>query len=721
MDTMTEPQDPYYIQATSSVSDDLKRVLKHDQTFAVFDHYGDILPIGLHEQGLFHEGTRFLSRWTLAIHQERPLLLSSTITENNALLAVDLMNPDVMAGETVAVPRGALHLARTRFLWQGICHERLVIRNYSQAPARVSMVMTFEADFADIFEVRGLTRFQRGQALVPLVEEATLTLAYQGLDGVVRRTSIASSQPPARLSHTTATFDLSLPAHGEDALDLTITCLVGDAVSVPLAYEQALAFATSAVTATTARECHVTTDNEDYNALLRRSVMDLRMLTSATPHGPYPHAGVPWFSTPFGRDGLIVAFQCLWLNPALAHGVLSYLAATQARAVIPEQDAEPGKILHETRDGEMAALGEIPFGRYYGSIDATPLFVVLAGAYYQRTGDRAFIEELWPAIDRALTWIDRHGDVDGDGFIEYQRATPTGLRQQGWKDSHDSVFHADGHLAEGPIALCEAQAYVYAAWQAAADLADALDEPGRAAALRQASQALQARFEAAYWCEDLGMYALALDGHKQPCRVRSSNAGHCLVSGIASPARAKLLARALLADDLFSGWGVRTLSTREVRYNPMSYHNGSVWPHDTSLIAYGLARHGMREEVGRLLTGLADASMFVDLHRLPELFCGFARRGESGPVQYPVACAPQAWAAGSIFLLLQACLGLSITGTPARVVFTTPVLPAALREVVLTNLAVNDGVIDLAIHRHEDDVTIAILRRQGDVEVVIVK
>lgn len=401
--------------------------------------------------------------------------------------------------------------------------------------------------------------------------------------------------------------------------------------------------------------------------------------------------------------------------------MLSFLAATQATATVPEQDAQPGKVLHEARGGEMAALREVPFGRYYGSVDATPLFIFLAGAYYERTGDRTFIEQLWPHVEAALHWIDTYGDRDGDGFVEYYRQASTGLVHQGWKDSGDAIFHADGALAQGPIALCEVQGYVYAAWRAAAVLAAVLGRAERAADLEARSQGLREHFEQAFWCEDLGTYALALDGEKRPCRVRTSNAGHCLLTGIASPAHARRTAHALLDRTSFSGWGVRTVAEGEARYNPMSYHNGSVWPHDNALIAYGLARYGLKEGILQIMTALFEASVALDLNRLPELYCGFLRRPGEGPTLYPVACSPQAWSAAAVFLLLQAALGLTIDVPKQQLSFAYPLLPEFLKEVNLTNLKVGDGAADLRLVRHGHDVGIHVLRREGSFQITMVK
>jgi glycogen debranching enzyme len=320
-----------------------------------------------------------------------------------------------------------------------------------------------------------------------------------------------------------------------------------------------------------------------------------------------------------------------------------------------------------------------------------------------------------------LQWIDRYGDVDGDGFVEYARHSPKGLVHQGWKDSKDSVFHADGALADGPIALCEVQGYVYAAKRRAAELAAILGDSHRAQDLLAQAQTLQERFRQVFWCAELATYFLALDGQKRPCRVRTSNAGHCLFTEIASAAHAERIAYTLVREDLFSGWGIRTVAASEVRYNPMSYHNGSIWPHDNALIAYGLSRYGLREPVLPILTGLFDASLFIDLHRLPELFCGFPRRPGEGPTLYPVACAPQSWAAASVFLLLQACLGLSVQGHPPRISFSYPILPTFLQEVCIKNLRVGQASVDLFIRCHTQDASVIVGRRQGEVDILIVQ
>jgi glycogen debranching enzyme len=718
---MAKDNGPSHILAASSVADERSRVLKHGDTFAVFDHYGDIKPGGLGEEGLYHEGTRFLSCLVLELEGGRPFFLSSTVCDANDQLAVALTNPDLLQDGEVRLPLGTLHLAGKKFLWQGVCYQQLLVKNYATVPVETAISLHFAADFADIFEVRGMKRKAHGQHLAPEVADDGIDLGYRGLDNVVRRTLIRFEPRPAWLTAATARFDLSLRPQQETAIFLSIACQRARAAVVPIGFDEARSAAQADLERYSAWSCHVHTSNGLTNAWINRAASDLHMMTTELPTGPYPYAGVPWFNTPFGRDGIITALECLWLRPGLARGALAYLAATQATEVILEQDAEPGKILHETRNGEMAALKEMPFGRYYGSVDATPLFVLLAGAYYERTGDGAFVESLAPSVEAALRWIDHYGDLDGDGFVEYQRQSVSGLLHQGWKDSDDAIFHCDGSPAQGPIALCEVQGYVYAARKAGAVLAAVLGQADRAAELTRQAGELQERFEQAFWCEELSSYALALDGDKRPCRVRASNAGHCLFTGIAGQERAGRVAATLLCPESFSGWGVRTVAASESRYNPMSYHTGSVWPHDNALIAQGLSRYGLTEKSLQIWNGLFTAGMHFESHRMPELFCGFPQEAGEGPVLYPVACAPQAWSAASVFLLLQACLGLEISAPQARISFVRPQLPPSLGELRIHNLKLAGATVDLLLLRHADDVGINVLRREGDVQIVVVK
>lgn len=711
-------EDPFAIRTSGWRGNEPTRVLKYGESFAVFDHAGDMV---LADHGLFHHGTRHLSRLQLRIAGHTPLLLSSSVRDENDQMTIDLTNPDIPLEDGGVFSRDLLHFYRCLFLWRGGLYERLRVVSYANTPSRALLSLDFDADFADIFEVRGLERSRRGEVREPRVTGRGLMLSYLGLDEVERRTQVLLSSPPAEMRAGVATWDLLLEAHRPFELVIRTLCECGDERASPMPFDAAHEEFRAELRRDRSRQGRIDSGNEQFSALVDRSCADLQMMITDTPYGLYPYAGVPWYSTIFGRDGLISAFEMLWADPSVARGVLSVLAATQATERDDERDAAPGKILHETRRGEMAVLGEIPFGRYYGTVDATPLFVFLAGEYWRRTADHSFIEKLWPSIEKALSWIDSDGDPDGDGFVEYDRRSENGLDQQGWKDSHDSVFHEDGSDAPPPIALCEVQAYVYGARLAAAEIAEFLGHTNRARALSEQARRLREEFERAFWLDDLSVYALALDGDKRPCRVVTSNAGQCLFTGIARPEHAARVAQRLMQEDSFSGWGIRTVAWDQSRYNPMGYHNGSVWPHDTALIGLGMARYGMAELSGRLLKGLFDASRFLDLQRLPELFCGFRRRPGEGPTLYPVACLPQAWAAGSILLLIQACLGLRINGRQQQIKLLAGRLPQFLPWLKLSNLMVGDAVVDLLFERHRLGVGISVLRREGDVQIVSVK
>lgn len=709
----------YYIATTSSPADDRARVLKYGRMFFVFDRLGDVQTSGLGEEGLFYDGMRHLSELSLKLWNARPLLLSSTVATNNFLFTADLANLDVLRDGAIATNRGTLHLVRTRFLWRDSCFEKLSFVNHGLQDLEVPVRIGFDADFTDVFEVRGTVRERRGQRLEEQIYEDSVILSYEGLDRVVRQTCIQSDAAPMRTSQEGMEFELAIRPKETVTVQLEVCCS-SESHRISIGYSEALSSARFELAEIAHAFPQINSSNSRFSDWIARSVSDLEMMIAGNPERNYPYAGVPWFSTVFGRDGIITALQTLWLNPSIAKGVLEFLASSQADVIDAVADSEPGKILHEMRRSEMATLGEVPFGRYYGSVDATPLFIVLAGAYFDRTGDRTFIEQLWPHIQRALKWIDDFGDVDGDGFVEYSRHSSKGLVQQGWKDSSDSVFHDDGSIAAPPIALCEVQGYVYAAKLAAARLIRMLGDVDRCCELEVQAETLRTQFEEQFWCNDIGMYALALDGRKQPCRVRASNAGHCLYTGIASPERASRVVATLMNSDFFTGWGIRTIASTEERYNPLSYHNGSVWPHDNSIIANGMARYGCKKMAGEVLLALLDLSSEVELRRLPELFCGLQRRPTEGPTLYPVACSPQAWAAAAPFFILEGCLGISVQAERGRIIFERPFLPEGVPQLSIRNLRCGRVAVDLLLEKRNDSVLVHCENRPEEVEIVTI-
>ena len=744
----------YHIEAQASLVERPLRSLKYGEAFAVLDSYGDI---GWYPgaDGLYFQDTRYLSRLALTVEDERPMMLSSAMQDDNGALSVDLTTPDIRldAGDETAIPRELIALERTKFLFKGTCYDRIGLRNYDTRRRKLRIGVTFDADFRDLFEVRGSDRIKRGKRTVERRSDTEVQFRYAGLDDIVRTTSVHLGPKPHLLEAGKAEFVVELAPGAQTSLFIRVAFESHRAFTKAPGPEKAGEAAAAALSRAagsladrperhlsegrifarayrdnrrdlrqlTAGITTIISSNDQFNEGLCRATADLYMLATRTQEGVYPFAGIPWYSTVFGRDGIITAMMALWIDPNFGKGVLRFLAATQAKEIDPAADAQPGKVLHETRRGEMAMLGEVPFRHYYGTIDGTPLFVMLAAQYHEVTGDLDTIRAIWPQLKLALDWIDRYGDRDGDGFVEYARETEQGLANQGWKDSHDSIFHADGAMAKGPIALCEVQGYVYAAKRGAAKLANLLGEGDLATQLTADAEKLQKKFDEAFWCEEIGTYALALDGAKRPCAVRSSNTGHALFTGIALPERAAQVAEQLLCNDGFNGWGIRTIAKGEARYNPMSYHNGSIWPHDNAICAMGLARYGLKDEAARVFEGMFDTSLYYDQKRLPELFCGFMRRRQRGPVSYPVACSPQAWAAAAPFAFLAASLGLELDHARNRIRFRNPVLPKFLEAVELYNLKLGSSRADIRLHRHGHDVTVAVTRRVGDVQISMLK
>ncbi len=709
---------PFYISARVQTAR-ARRTLKHDDAFIVLDSHGDLGASAGGQDGLFHRDTRFLSYLEIVIDGVQPMLLGSNVRDDNSLLTVELTNPDIFADGELVLQKDTVHITRNVFIWKDTAYQRVTFKNYGETPVKLGATAYFGSDFADIFEVRGMRRDQRGIMKRHIAAPDTVVLTYIGLDRKTRRTTLMFDPAPNEITTNSAAFNIELKPDEEKAFFITAGC-DKPADERPVRFIAGFLAARRQLRAPIREATTIETSNDIFNEILSRSMADLSMLFTGTPDGQYPYAGIPWFSTTFGRDGMITALQLLWFNPSIARGVLRRLARFQATETIAASDAQPGKILHEMRGGEMAATGEVPFAHYYGAVDSTPLFLVLLGRYVERTGDMDTLRELWPSAIAALQWIDGPGDPDGDGFVEYQRATDDGLANQCWKDSHDSVFHSDGRLAKGPLALCEVQGYIFEAKRRMARCARLLGHYDHAQQLNAEADRLAERFEEAYWLPDLQTYALALDGEKNPCRVRSSNAGQLLFSGIVRPDRGAIVASELMRPRFFSGWGIRTIANDESRYNPMSYHNGSIWPHDNSLIALGLARYGAHDAVERVFTGIMEAAGYMDLRRLPELFCGFQRGKGRGPTLYPVACAPQAWAAGAPFAFLEAALGLEFDPGAREVRLRNPRLPEFLDEVLIKDLRLKGSSADFQIRRHGADVSVRPLRGGDDLRVTVV-
>jgi glycogen debranching enzyme len=695
--------------------------VKEGDVFLYSDREGNLDHGGMYGLGLYARDTRFLSHFRMTVGGRDPVLLSSS-AERGYMGHVDLTNPDLYEGDRVAVPQQTLNIRRVRVI-DGRLFERVRVKNYNPFAVAVDVAFTFGSDFADIFEVRGMLTPEHPRIEPPLLETDRVVLAMVGRDGVRRETRISFGSKPDDLRAEDglvhATFRLSLGPYQTKLVSLTVDPVTGEERPPEVEFDVAVHRLRRSYEEWE-RDCtRLVTDNELFNELLDRSLRDLRALATRTDGGEIIQAGIPWYATVFGRDSLITSHQLLSINPRPARETLRFLARYQGTEVDDWRDEQPGKILHEVRRGELAGAGIVPHTPYYGSVDATPWFLIVFAQHLRWTGDRAFAEELLPAAEAALRWIDTYGDLDGDGFVEYLCRSPGGMRNQGWKDSNDAVVHADGRLAEPPIALAEVQGYVYLAKERMADVYEALGQREHARELLAQAEELRRRFNGAFWMEDERYFAMALDADKRQVRTVTSNPGHGLYCGIVDEDKAVALAKRLLAPDMFSGWGVRTMSKSAVAYNPMSYHNGSVWPHDNALIAAGLKRYGFVRATNRVATALFDAAITADYMRLPELFCGFTRRTPNRPVSYPIACSPQAWAAGSPFLMLQAMLGISAQANRNLLTVNKPQLPTWLNTVEVRDLAVGTSRISLLFQREGEITAFSVLSREGGVRVVL--
>ena len=688
-------------------------VIREQDIFLLTNTFGNVPLDNPSGFGLYYLDTRHLSVYDFSFADARPVVLLST-AELGFSEEQMLTNPAMPCLQGRILPPGSVEARRQRVVG-GALEETLCVTNYNIFPIEIDVVYTLAADFADIFEVRGSKREKRGQILPPRMEDGTMVFAYDGLDGRRRETRISFSQPPFSTKEGRVTFRLSLGHRESETIRLLVAT---DGRSKAARDTERLVTISSRYRQWMESGAQVVTNNEFFNAVLERSFTDLRMLWNRDGDGGYLAAGTPWYDTFFGRDSAIVAMQTLAYKPEIARHSLKMLARWQGKKVDPWRDEEPGKILHEWRQDEMTATGELPFSPYYGSVDSTPLFLLLAGEYYAWTADLELLRTLERNLRAALHWIDALADIDGDGYIEYEARSAAGLVNQGWKDSPDGIINADGTLAKPPIALVEVQGYVHAARRGLATVFDALRETERAAQLRRRATDLRRRFNRDFWLPHQRFYALALDGDKRPCASITSNPGHALWSGIIARDQAAAVAERLLSNDLFSGWGIRTLSTTSPRFNPIAYHLGTVWPHDNAIAAMGLKKFGFEEELNEVATALFDAAIAFPYYRLPELFGGEARSAHHAPVPYPVACRPQAWAAGALPMILHAILGLCPGTSGSELLIVRPQLPHWLESVQIRGLRVGRGAVDLLFRRRAAKTTVEVQHVAGGIRVV---
>lgn len=706
-----------------------KQVMKQDRLFLVSDSDGGVYEGCGCGMGLYREDTRFLNRLVFHIEGVRPTLLSGS-TERTNLGHIDFVNPPLQLPDGTTLRQETLHLSIQRAIADEF-REQIRLFNFNSEDVTLMVSLEVLADFADIFEVRGLHREGHGTFFRPKYGDSVLSLVYLGADSLLRQTRIRFDRPPeevAPVPHTRASIGsvakwrVTIPGNGGSAtLGYRIEAVEGNMPSAPMRPFATFAEAVSRLgRPRDLIPVRMRTDHAVFNLVLDRCERDLAALLSHFPSGLYISAGIPWFTSPFGRDALITALQVVWLWPDLAKGVLRYLARYQGRKEDPFKDEQPGKMLHEARFGELARLGLVPHSPYYGTVDATPLWIILLSETYRWTGDTDLVHELWDHLEGALLWLETYGDIDGDGFVEYESQSSKGIRNQGWKDSFNAVIYPDGRLGMAPIGLVEVQSYVYDAKRRAAELCHIVGQELLSKRLTREATELKEAFNQAFWCDSEGFYALALDHDKRQVPTVTSNPGHCLWGDILPPERVRVVVERLMRPDMFSGWGIRTLSAESPVYNPVGYHIGTVWPHDNSLIALGMATNGFKQEANQVFNALFEASLHFPYYRLPELFCGFERQGElDRPIPYPVACSPQAWAAGTPLLLVQAALGLQADAPHHTLKVQHPVLPPWLNEVSLTGLMVGEATVDLVFVNVNGNTTTRIVDKTGEIRVLI--
>lgn len=704
----------WYILCTSVPYTSKKLTLKDNRSFLITDAYGDIPVAFPTELGFYHKDTRYLSKFEVTLSGFRPLLLYSGLSNDGKSLQVELTNVDFKYGETL-IPRTSLYIKKEISLINDTFFLKLKVRNLTRYILPVELEFMLGADFLDIFEIRGMERTRRGKLLPVSKRKGSIIYRYCGLDGIERVTNCVFSPTPDVLSDDMAKYRISLESHKELEISL---CIAPERISKRKFF---LLSEAEKKPWPLSSDFEIEISDDVVNAIFNRSKQDIGLMISDVEGEKVVFAGIPWYCAIFGRDSLLTAYEMLPWLPELAKGTLKILAKYQAKDFDDFTDSEPGKILHELREGEMAKTREVPFIPYYGSVDATALFVILAWEYLKVTGDRAFIKEIWDNIVMASAWLEKYGDLDGDGFLEYITRSPLGLRNQGWKDSHDAIHHKNGELAEPPIAVVEAQGYKYMAYLALSEMCFEMGDLESSKYYEAAAARLRERFNRLFWMEDEQYYCIALDKEKRQCKVISSNPGHCLFSGIIFKKRAHKVVKRLMGSEMFSGYGIRTLSEREFLYNPMSYHNGSIWPHDCAIIAEGMVKYGYKTEALKVFKGILEAVSFFQDYRVPELFCGFKKEKEKGPVPYPVACSPQAWSAASVFLMLKTFLGLKVAASEKCLYLVDPVLPYGVDELIIKDWCLfADVEFSLRFLRSNGKTTVEALKKPKNWKVVII-
>ncbi|MFE8702443.1 glycogen debranching N-terminal domain-containing protein [Cytobacillus sp. FJAT-54145] len=694
------------------------RVIKENDLFLLTDASGNIPENHSYGLGLYMKDTRFLSKLDIKINGEDPILLSSDANENY-MAKILLTNPHMEKDGDLILWRESVEIERTRFIYNHVLYEAVKLKNYYPKPVDFDFSIRFDVDFSDMFIVRGFQTGDIGARTGQTVENKSLTFNYEGADNLDRATKITWDKEEKKvLEEGEVSFHFNLKHLEEEIITFVIEPQIGDEkASAILAPHEAMKKLQDSYQDWNTNITKVQTDYQPLQRLIDRGIDDLRVLLTDLGYGHFPVAGLPWFGVPFGRDSLIAALQMLAFRPDVAKGTLLTMASKQGQNVDPWRDEQPGKIMHEIRFGELANTNQIPFTPYYGTIDATPLFLLLLSEYVRWTGDFNLVKELQPNIDAALNWIDQYGDRDGDLFVEYHQESSKGIANQGWKDSGDSIVHRNGDYAKTPIALSEVQGYVYQAKMGMADIYDQLGKAELAANLRDQAQQLKEKFDEAFWMEDQKFYAIALDEKKQQVGTITSNPGHVLFSEILEKDRADAVTEMLVSPKMFSGYGIRTMGEGEAGYNPMSYHDGSIWPHDNSMILLGMGKLGYRSEAKQVMEGLIHSSAHFEYDRLPELFCGYSSTiGKA--VKYPVACSPQAWAAGTPLVFVQTLLGI-FPNSLKKEIQLSPMLLEEMNELVVNDIMIGEGYLSLKVTKTDKTVEVEVLKNTTGFETII--